>query len=64
MTHFQEDASVQNDDVVDSHDDIDVQEALGRYTDDGPGDDQVPDSDFVSYEAGEDVTAYKQEDSA
>lgn len=53
------------DDIVHSDDDdnFNVDDALDRDTQDGKGDEEVPESDFESYAAGEDVTAYNQEDS-
>jgi hypothetical protein len=42
-------------------DDTDVQEALSRETHDGAGEGDVPEADFRSYQAGENVTAYQEE---
>lgn len=47
--------------LADSFDETDVDAALERETDDGKGDDEVPDADFESYAAGENVTGYKEE---
>lgn len=48
--------------TAESHDESDVDAALELETDDGKGGAVVPRTDFVSYEADEDVTAYNPED--
>ncbi len=47
---------------ADAHDDIDVLECQKDTTDDGRGGAVVPKTDFVSYEAAENVTAYEPEE--
>lgn len=46
--------------TAEAFDETDVEQALNRETDDGIGG-QVPDSNFVDYDAGENVTAYGRE---
>lgn len=47
--------------TAEAEDDTDVPAALERQTDDGKGGAVVPRTDFVSYEAGDNVTAYEPE---
>lgn len=49
--------------TAEAYDEEDVPQALARNTEDGRGDDVVPKSDFNSYQAGENVTAYTPESS-
>lgn len=46
------------------HDDTDVPSALQRETDDGKGGAVVPKPDFEAYQAGENVTAYQEENNS
>lgn len=48
--------------TAEAFDDTDVDEAKHRSTDDGKGGAVVPKEDFESYDSGENVTAYKQEE--
>lgn len=47
--------------TAEAFDETDVTAALERETEDGKGGAVVPKSDFESYEAGENVTAYNPE---
>lgn len=49
-------------DSAETHDETDVPAALDATTDDGKGGAVVPKTDFVSYDADENVTAYQEDD--